>query len=48
MLNAPDAKSIELTIGDEVLRLAIGHPETLDVEASARAIDFRTGVLHSS
>jgi alpha,alpha-trehalose phosphorylase len=47
MLNAPEAKSIELTVGDEVLRLAPDHPERSHVTDFRREIDFRTGVLHS-
>ena len=47
MLNAPEAKSIELTVGDEVLRLAPDHPERSQVTDFRREIDFRTGVLHS-
>ena len=31
MLNAPEAKSIELAVGDEVLRLAPDHPERSEV-----------------
>ena len=47
MLNAPEAKSIELTVGGEVLRLAPYHPERSQVTDFRREIDFRTGVLHS-
>ncbi|HEY7625889.1 MAG TPA: glycosyl hydrolase family 65 protein [Ilumatobacteraceae bacterium] len=47
MLHAPEAKSIELRIGDEVLRLAPDHPERSHVTDFRREIDFRTGVLHS-
>ena len=47
LLNAPEAKSIELTVGDEVLRLAPGHPERSQVTDFRREIDFRTGVLRS-
>ena len=46
MLHAPEAKSIELMIGDEVLRLAPG-PERSQVTDFRREIDFRTGVLRS-
>ena len=45
MLNAPEAKSIELMVGDEVLRLASGDPERSKVLDFRREIDFRTGVL---
>jgi alpha,alpha-trehalose phosphorylase len=47
MLNAPEAKSIELVVGEEVLRLAPGHPERSQVTDFQREIDFRTGVLRS-
>jgi alpha,alpha-trehalose phosphorylase len=47
MIHAPEAKSIELTVGDEVLRLASGHPERSQVTDFGREIDFRTGVLRS-
>ena len=47
LLNAPEAKSIELTIGEEVLRLAPDHPERSQVTDFRREIDFRTGVLRS-
>ncbi|HEY4611171.1 MAG TPA: glycoside hydrolase family 65 protein, partial [Ilumatobacteraceae bacterium] len=47
LLNAPEAKSIELTVGDEVLRLASGHPQRSKVTDYRREIDFRTGVLTS-
>ena len=47
LLNAPEAKSIELTVGAEVLRLAPGHPERSQVTDFRREIDFRTGVLRS-
>ena len=47
LLNAPEAKSIEVTIGQEVLRLAPEHPERSQVTDFRREIDFRTGVLHS-
>ncbi|MDQ1495651.1 MAG: alpha,alpha-trehalose phosphorylase, partial [Actinomycetota bacterium] len=47
MLNAPEAKSIELMVGDEVLRLAPEHPERSQVTDFRREIDFRTGVLRS-
>ena len=46
MLHAPEAKSIELKVGDEVLRLAPG-PERSQVTDFRREIDFRTGVLRS-
>jgi alpha,alpha-trehalose phosphorylase len=47
MLNAPEAKSIELMVGDEVLRLAPDHPERSQVTDFRREIDFRSGVLRS-
>jgi alpha,alpha-trehalose phosphorylase len=47
LLNAPEAKSIELTVGGEVLRLAPGHPQRSRVTDFRREIDFRTGVLRS-
>ncbi|MEO8264970.1 MAG: glycosyl hydrolase family 65 protein [Ilumatobacteraceae bacterium] len=47
LLNAPEAKSIELAVGDEVLRLSPGHPERSQVTDFRREIDFRTGVLRS-
>ena len=47
LLNAPEAKSIELTVGEEVLRLAPDHPERSQVTDFRREIDFRTGVLRS-
>src|SRR5262249_27350906 len=47
MLNAPEAKSIEVTVDGEVLRLAAGHAERSRVTDFRREIDFRTGVLHS-
>jgi alpha,alpha-trehalose phosphorylase len=47
MLNAPEAKSIELMVGDELLRLAPEHPERSRVTDFRREIDFRTGVLRS-
>ncbi len=47
LLNAPEAKSIELTLGGEILRLALDHPERSQVSDFRREIDFRTGVLHS-
>jgi alpha,alpha-trehalose phosphorylase len=47
LLNAPEAKSIELAVGDEVLRLAPDHPERSEVTDFRREIDFRTGVLRS-
>jgi alpha,alpha-trehalose phosphorylase len=47
MLHAPEAKSIELTVGDDVLRLAPDHPERSEVTDFRREIDFRTGVLRS-
>ena len=47
LLNAPEAKSIELTVGDEVLRLAAGHPDRSKVTDFRREIDFRIGVLRS-
>lgn len=46
MLHAPEAKAIEVRIGDEVLRLAPG-PERSDVSDFHREIDFRIGVLRS-
>ena len=46
LLNAPEAKSIELMVGDEVLHLAPG-PERSQVTDFRREIDFRTGVLRS-
>ena len=47
MLNAPEAKSIELMVGDEVLRMAPDDPERSKVLDFRREIDFRTGVLRS-
>ncbi|MEA3184546.1 MAG: alpha,alpha-trehalose phosphorylase, partial [Ilumatobacteraceae bacterium] len=47
LLNAPEAKSIELMVGGEVLRLAPDHPERSRVTDFRREIDFRTGVLRS-
>ncbi len=47
MLHAPEAKSIEVTVGDEMLRLAPDHPERSQVTDFRREIDFRTGVLRS-
>jgi alpha,alpha-trehalose phosphorylase len=47
LLNAPEAKSIELSVGGEVLRLAPDHPERSQVSDFRREIDFRTGVLRS-
>jgi alpha,alpha-trehalose phosphorylase len=47
MLNAPEAKAIELMVGEEVLRLAPDHPERSKVTDFRREIDFRTGVLRS-
>ena len=47
MLHAPEAKSIEVAVGDEVLRLAPDHPERSQVSDFRREIDFRTGVLRS-
>lgn len=46
MLHAPEAKSMEVSIDGEVLRLAPG-PERSQVSEVHRHIDFRTGVLHS-
>ena len=47
LLNAPDAKSIELDIGGEVLRLAPLHRVQANVSSYLRTIDFRDGVLRS-
>jgi alpha,alpha-trehalose phosphorylase len=47
MLNAPEAKSIELAVGEEVLRLAPDHPDRSQVTDFRREIDFRTGVMRS-
>ncbi len=47
MLHAPEAKAIEVMVGDEVLRLAPHHPEQSQVTDYRREIDFRTGVLRS-
>ncbi|MEP7204144.1 MAG: glycosyl hydrolase family 65 protein [Ilumatobacteraceae bacterium] len=47
MLHAPEAKSIEVAVGEEVLRLAPDHPERSHVTDFRREIDFRTGVLRS-
>ncbi len=47
MLHAPEAKSIEVAVGGEVLRLAPDHPERSRVTDFRREIDFRTGVLRS-
>jgi alpha,alpha-trehalose phosphorylase len=47
MLHAPEAKSIEVAVGDEVLHLAPDHPERSQVTDFRREIDFRTGVLRS-
>ncbi|HEY4607784.1 MAG TPA: glycoside hydrolase family 65 protein, partial [Ilumatobacteraceae bacterium] len=45
LLNAPEAKSIEVAVGGEVLRLASDHPERSQVSDFHREIDFRTGLL---
>ena len=47
MLNAPEAKSIELTVGNEVLRLTPDHAERSQVTDFRREIDFRAGLLRS-
>ncbi len=47
MLNAPEAKAIELRVGDEVLRMAPDDPERSKVLDFRREIDFRSGVLRS-
>jgi len=47
MLNAPEGKPIELSVGDEVLRLAPDHPDRSQLTDFRREIDFRTGVLRS-
>ncbi len=47
MLHAPEGKSIEVTVGNEVLRLAPDHLERSRVTDFRREIDFRTGVLRS-
>ena len=47
LLNAPEAKSIELMVGDEVLRLAPEDPHRSQVSDFRREIDFRTGMLCS-
>ncbi len=47
LLNAPDAKSIELDVGGEVLRLAPLHRDQSNVSSYLRTIDFRDGVLRS-
>src|SRR6188768_4473875 len=45
ILNAPDAKSMELSVGGESLRLTGDPAERADVSDFQRDIDFRTGVL---
>ena len=47
LLNAPEAKSIELMVGDEVLHLAPEHPQQSRVSDVRREINFRTGILCS-
>ena len=47
MIHAPEAKSIEVSVGDEVLRLAPDHPERSQVTDFRREIDFRSGVLRA-
>ncbi len=47
MLNAPEAKAIELRVGDEVLRMAPDDPERSKVLDFRREIDFRSGLLRS-
>ena len=46
ILNAPDAKSMELTVAGEPLLLA-AHPDRAEISDFHREIDFRTGVLTS-
>ena len=47
MLHAPEAKAIEVSVGDEVLRLATDQPDRSRVTDFRREIDFRSGVLRS-
>jgi alpha,alpha-trehalose phosphorylase len=48
LLEAPDGKSIELRVDDEVLRLDPNAEDRSAIANFNRAIDFRTGVLSSS
>ena len=47
ILNAPDAKSMELAVGGEQLLLAAQQPERAEISDFRRDIDFRTGVSTS-
>ena len=47
MLHAPEAKVLEVKVGDEILRLAPDHSDRSQVTDFRREIDFRTGVLRS-
>ena len=47
ILNAPDAKSMELAVAGEPLLLAAHHPDRAEISDFHREIDFRTGVLTS-
>jgi alpha,alpha-trehalose phosphorylase len=47
ILDAPDAKSLRLEVGGDVLHLAADHHERSDVADFERSIDFRAGVLRS-
>jgi alpha,alpha-trehalose phosphorylase len=47
ILNAPDAKSMELAVGGEPLLLAPHQPERSQISDFSREIDFRTGVSSS-
>ena len=47
ILNAPDAKSMELAVGGESLLLAPDQPERSEISDFRREIDFRTGVSTS-
>jgi alpha,alpha-trehalose phosphorylase len=48
LLEAPDGKSVELRVDDEVLRLDPNAEDRAAIEGFTRTIDFRTGVLGSS
>jgi alpha,alpha-trehalose phosphorylase len=47
LLNAPEAKAIEVVVDGEVLRVAPDHPERSRLMDFRREIDFRTGVLRT-
>jgi alpha,alpha-trehalose phosphorylase len=47
ILNAPDAKSMELVVGGEPLLVAADQPMHAEISDFRREIDFRTGVLTS-